>query len=87
MENIKDCGGVVMFDYNFDMKMQEYYDDIFMQVHDVMDDHEVLKLGIEFLKIAMARLDGDLNREDILKEYVYLGDIIKKLEEIDKNYV
>lgn len=76
-----------MFDYNFDTKLEEYYDDIFNMAHEVMDDHEVLKIGIEFLKIAMARLDGDLDREDILKEYVYLGDIIKKLEEINENYV
>lgn len=76
-----------MFDYNFNMKMQEYYKDIFMQVHEVMDDHETLKVGIEILKIAMARLDGDLDREDIAREYNKLGNIIKELEKIDENYV
>ena len=76
-----------MFDYNFDLQLERYYDSIFDTIHDTMDDREVLKVGIEVLKIAMSRLDGDLDNKDIKKEYQKLGYIIRELEEIEEDYV
>lgn len=76
-----------MFDYNFNMQLERYYESIFDTIHDTMDDREVLKVAIEVLKIAMARLDGDLNNKDIKKEYQKLGYIIRELEEIEEDYV
>ena len=76
-----------MFDYNFNLQLERYYDSIFDTIHDTMDDREVLKVGIEVLKIAMCRLDSDLNNKDIKKEYQKLGYIIRELEEIEEDYV
>jgi len=76
-----------MFDYNFDYKLEKYYNDIFDIIHGIVNDRETLELGIEILKIAMARLDGDLDNKEIRKEYQKLGYIIRELEEIEKNYV
>ena len=73
----------IKYDYGF----ENYYENIFNIVHEIMDDHEVLKLGIELIKIAAGRLDSDLNNKEILKEYILLRDIIDRLEKIDKNYV
>ena len=73
----------IKYDYGF----ENYYENIFNIVHEIMDDHEVLKLGIELIKIATGRLDSDLNNKEILKEYILLRDIIERLEKIDKNYV
>ena len=73
----------IKYDYGF----ENYHEDIFNIVHEIMDDHEVLKLGIEIIKIATGRLDSDLNNKEILKEYILLRDIIDRLEKIDKNYV
>lgn len=76
-----------MFNYNFNMLLERYYESIFDTIHDTMDDREVLKVAIEVLKIAMARLDGDLDNKDIKKEYQKLGYIIMELEEIEEDYV
>ena len=76
-----------MFAYNFNMPLERYYESIFDTIHDTMDDREVLKVAIEVLKIAMARLDGDLDNKDIRKEYQKLGYIIRELEEIEEDYV
>ena len=76
-----------MFDYNFNMPLERYYESMFDTIHDTMDDREVLKVGIEVLKIAMSRLDGDLYNPDIKKEYKKLGYIIRELEEIEEDYV
>jgi len=76
-----------MFDYDFNMSLERYYESLFDTVHDTMDDREVLKVGIEVLKIAMSRLDGDLDKKDIKKEYQKLGYIIRELEEIEEDYV
>ena len=76
-----------MFDYNFDLQLERYYNSIFDTIHDTMDDREVLNVAIEVLKIAMCRLDSDLNNKDIKKEYQKLGYIIRELEEIEEDYV
>ena len=76
-----------MFNYNFNTKLEDYYFDIFQEIHETINDYETLQIGIEILKIAMQRLDNDLNNEGIKKEYQKLGYIIRELEEIEKNYV
>ena len=75
-----------MFDYNFDYTLEKYYGGIFDMIHNVIDDYNTLKIGIEILKIAMQRLDSDLENKEIKKEYQKLGYIIRELEEIEKNY-
>lgn len=76
-----------MFNYNFNHNLEKYYYNIFEPIHGVINDYETLQIGIEILKIAMQRLDSDLNNKKIAKEYQKLGYIIKELEEIEKNYV
>ena len=76
-----------MFEYNFNRKLEDYYFNIFQEIHETMSDYDTLQLGIEILKIAMQRLDSDLDNEKIKKEYMKLGYIIRELEEIEKNYV
>lgn len=76
-----------MFNYNFNQKLEDYYFNIFQEIHETINDYETLQIGIEILKIAMQRLDSDLDNKDIEKEYKKLGYIIKELEEIEKNYV
>lgn len=76
-----------MFDYNFNTKLEDYYFNIFQEIHEEINDYETLQMGIEILKIAMQRLDSDLDNEKIKKEYMKLGYIIRELEEIEKNYV
>ena len=39
------------------------------------------------IKIARDRLNGDLNNNEIEKEYLKLNEIVGSLEEIKNNYV
>lgn len=70
-----------------DRGFQWQYKDIFSEVHEVLNDKEVLELGTELIKVARDRLTGDLNREEIKKEYLELNDIVNQLNAIIKYYV
>ena len=65
---------------------QEYYKNIFDEIHEVMSDRDCLELSIEILKVARDRLDGDLNNEYIKLEYYTINQIINQLDTINQLY-
>ena len=69
------------------IKLQEYYKDIFRPINEICSDYDTLVIGTEIVKIAKNRLDSDLNNEEIKKEYDKLCEITKELNEIINNYV
>lgn len=74
-------------EFKMDYKLQKYYENIFTEIHESISDYETLEIGIEIIKIARERLNGDLNNKAIRTEYKRLGAIIRELEEIINNYV
>lgn len=52
-----------------------------------VNDFDMLRIAIEFLKVATNRLDSDLDNKEIYAEYVKLCTIIEQLEKIRKTYV
>ncbi|MBQ6630723.1 MAG: hypothetical protein IJH55_01135 [Romboutsia sp.] len=72
---------------NQDYGYQMYYDNIFTEINEICSDYDVLLIGTEMIKIARDRLNGDLNNNEIEKEYLKLNEIVGSLEEIKNNYV
>lgn len=77
---------------NYDYDIREIYDDILGNdtLHNLCEnisDYDLLRLAVEFLRLATQRLDSDLNNNEIYEEYLNLKFIIKSLEEIVKEYV
>ena len=71
----------------FDYKLHRYFDNIFTEITENVNDYETLLIGVEIIKLATQRLNSDLDNEEIKKEYDKLILIIKELEEIIDNYV
>lgn len=70
----------------FNYKLQDYFRNIFEEIHETINDYETLEIGIEIIKIAKERLNSDLNNKEIKKEYEKLKTIIKELEDVKNNY-
>ena len=78
--------------YDYDYDIRETFDanfgeDAFFHLCNNIDDREILRLAIEFLKGAADRLDSDLDNKEIYYEYRSIVDIIIRLQYIEKNYV
>lgn len=67
--------------------LEKEFKGTFEEIHEVASDYECLQVGRHIIELAMARLDKDLDNEDILEEYNKLGKIVEELKEIERNYV
>ena len=83
-----------MFDLmNYDYDIRKTLNDIigeenaFNSISDGLNDKEILRLAVEYLRDATDRLDGDLDNKEVLVEYDKLRGIIGQLEDIIQHYV
>ena len=63
------------------------YNDIFMEIHNNINDYECLEIGTRILEIAKDRLNSDLSNVAIKIEYNKLENIINELQDIIDTYI
>lgn len=77
---------------NFDYDIRATFDDIigenmFFELNNNINDYDMLRLATELLRFEMARLDSDLDNEEIHAEYTKISIMVEQLETILDNYV
>jgi len=77
---------------NYDIDIEKTFNDILgenmlQNLCNEINDFDMLRLAIELLRFATARLDSDLNDKKINEEYIKLNFIIEQLERIKNTYV
>lgn len=77
---------------NYDDDIRKTFNDILCEdswfaLLESINDFDLLRLSVEFLRKSTDRLDNDLDNKEINEEYIKLKFIIEQLEKIIKNYV
>ena len=77
---------------NYDNDIRKTFNDIlgedsWFALLESINDFDLLRLSVEFLRKSTDRLDNDLDNKEINEEYIKLKFIIEQLEKIIRNYV